>query len=132
MFVCIDVFVRPSVLHMWCTRCHPCTTASEHTPWCTALALTTTCVLLVCVVVCTSTHSFFFHSHTPRGGNGLWCRVAQKSALRERMNTHTRPLPFSFLFSLNPFQWRIWRHSLSLTSTFHSLVHSLSKPCACK
>ena len=71
--------------HMaWFVWLHPCTTASEHTPWCTALALTTTCVLLVCVVVCTSTHSFFFHSHTHRGGNGLWCRVAQKSALRER------------------------------------------------
>ena len=51
--------------HMaWFVWLHPCTTASEHTPWCTALALTTTCVLLVCVVVCTSTHSFFFHSHT--------------------------------------------------------------------
>ena len=71
--------------HMaWFVWLHPCTTASEHTPWCTALALTTTCVLLVCVVVCTSTHSFFFHTHTHRGGNGLWCRVAQKSALRER------------------------------------------------
>lgn len=74
-----------------------------------------------------------FSTHTHRGGNGLWCRVAQKSALREREDEHTHsPTSFSFLFSHNPFQWRIWRHPLSLTSTFHSLVHSLSRLCACK
>lgn len=66
--------------HMaWFVWLHPCTTASEHTPWCTALALTTTCVLLVCVVVCTSTHSFFFHSHTHTEGEMVCGVVLLKS-----------------------------------------------------
>ena len=118
--------------HMaWFVWLHPCTTASEHTPWCTALALTTTCVLLVCVVVCTSTHSFFFHSHTQRGKWFVVSCCSKVSPEREDEHTHS-PTSFSFLFSHNPFQWRIWRHPLSLTSTFHSLVHSLSRLCACK
>ena len=65
--------------HMaWFVWLHPCTTASEHTPWCTALALTTTCVLLVCVVVCTSTHSFF-HSQTHTEGEMVCGVVLLKS-----------------------------------------------------
>ena len=87
--------------HMaWFVWLHPCTTASEHTPWCTALALTTTCVLLVCVVVCTSTHSFFFHSHTQRGKWFVVSCCSKVSPERERTNTHTRPLPF-LSFSLS-------------------------------
>lgn len=71
--------------HMaWFVWLHPCTTASEHTPWCTALALTTTCVLLVCVVVCTSTHSFFFHSHTQRGKWFVVSCCSKVSPERER------------------------------------------------
>ena len=70
--------------HMaWFVWLHPCTTASEHTPWCTALALTTTCVLLVCVVVCTSIHSFF-HSHTQRGKWFVVSCCSKVSPERER------------------------------------------------
>ena len=119
--------------HMaWFVWLHPCTTASEHTPWCTALALTTTCVLLVCVVVCTSTHSFFFHSHTQRGKWFVVSCCSKVSPERERMNTHTRPLPFL---------------SFSLTTLFNGasggthcpspplstlLSIPFSPPCACK
>lgn len=51
-------------------------------------------VSFLCVLWCAPQLTPSFSTHTHRGGNGLWCRVAQKSALRERMNTHTRPLPF--------------------------------------
>ena len=57
-------------------------------------------VSFLCVLWCAPQLTPSFSTHTHRGGNGLWCRVAQKSALRERMNTHTRPLPF-LSFSLS-------------------------------
>lgn len=119
--------------HMaWFVWLHPCTTASEHTPWCTALALTTTCVLLVCVLWCAPQLLLFPHTH--RGGNGLWCRVAQKSALRERerMNTHTRPLPFLSFSLTTLFNGASGGTHCPSPPLSNSLVHSLSSPCACK
>ena len=124
----------PHATHTWrglCGSTHapqPVSTRLGALPW-----PSQPLVSFLCVCCGVHLNSLLLSPPTHRGGNGLWCRVAQKSALREREDEHTHsPTSFSFLFSHNPFQWRIWRHPLSLTSTFHSLVHSLSPPCACK
>ena len=124
----------PHATHTWrglCGSTHapqPVSTRLGALPWPSQPLVSFLCVLWCAPQL---TLSFSTHTHTQREKWFVVSCCSKVSPEREDEHTHS-PTCFSFLFSHNPFQWRIWRHPLSLTSTFHSLVHSLSWLCASK